>query len=535
MNKQTAAPLLILGAIFLLALGGYWVYTNFRIDVPTGHYAVITNLVGKNLENNQEVASSSEYKGLQQQVLAEGRYFYNPFFYDWDVYRMPEIPGDKLGVRVRLHGEDLPYGRFVATSDDEKGYVREVLRPGRYAINAVVAGQENTRPKQDYLEIIEIHDPVVVPAGYKGVVTVLDGPLPEEANTLLVQDGERGVQTTTLDPGTYYVNPYVRRVNLVDCRSQRFNLENLRFPSKDGFYVTLDAIIEFRVHPDQAAEVFVTYNEVANDDIHGEKIAEEIINKIILPNARSFCRLRGSDSTGREFIGGETRTKFQEDFQVAMKQSCDMLGIEVIQALVTDIIPPAQIAGPVRDREVARQKVGQYEKQIEQQASEVTVAIEKAMIERKREMVAAEQEVAQIVTKAMEKQEVAVTKANEELAVTKLQQKVAITQAEQRKAVAETRLESSKDEAEAILFKAKAQAEVIELQNKAKAAGWRESVAAFDGDGLAYARYVLLNKLAPGYKQIMSNTGGENPLMDIFRKFNEPSVPIGPMPETPTE
>ena len=37
------------------------------------------------------------------------------------------------------------------------------------------------------------------------------------------------------------------------------------FPSIDGFWVSLDGVIEFRVDPKKAAEVYVTYNEIQND------------------------------------------------------------------------------------------------------------------------------------------------------------------------------------------------------------------------------------------------------------------------------
>ena len=37
-------------------------------------------------------------------------------------------------------------------------------------------------------------------------------------------------------------------------------------------------------------------------------------------------------------------------------------------------------------------------------------------------------------------------------------------------------------------------------------------------DGEAYARYVLYQKLAPGYRSIMTNTA-DSPLMEVFRNF----------------
>ena len=128
--------------VALLIAAGYIAYTEFRIDVPAKHFAVLTAKTGEDLENSEEVAPDENHKGLQLEVLSEGRYFYNPFFWSWRVYPMIEIPRDKMGVRIRLYGEDLPYGDFLASSEKHKGIIEEVLKPGRYAINGIVIDKE---------------------------------------------------------------------------------------------------------------------------------------------------------------------------------------------------------------------------------------------------------------------------------------------------------------------------------------------------------------------------------------------------------
>ena len=100
------------------------------------------------------------------------------------------------------------------------------------------------------------------------------------------------------------------------------------------------------------------------------------INKIILPNARSFCRLRGSDHSGKQFISGDTRTQFQQDFQEELARTCESQGIQIIQALITRIHPPQKIAKPVQDRQIAAQKEKQFAKQILQQESEKELAVD---------------------------------------------------------------------------------------------------------------------------------------------------------------
>jgi regulator of protease activity HflC (stomatin/prohibitin superfamily) len=503
-------PIFLLGAFLALAISGYMVYTEFRIDVPAKHFAVLTKKTGENLENHEEVAPDKNHKGLQLEVLSEGRYFYNPFFWDWEVYPMIEIPHDKMGVRIRLYGEDLPYGDFMASDDQHKGIIEAVLKPGRYAINALLIDRKTKEEiggdrswKRDYVEIVELWEPKVIPAGYKGIVTNLAGPLPEDPNVLLVARGCRGPQEKTLNAGTYYLNPYMYRINSIDTRSQRFNLsegKDVTFPSKDGFPISLDGIIEFRVIPKTAAQTYVTYNDVNNDKSGSSLIAQEIINKVIMPNARAFCRLHGSNSSARDFIGGATRTAFQTEFQKAITETCESQGVEILQALITKIKPPQAIAEPLRDREVAAQELKQYIQQILQQKQEAKLATEKALIDQKKKLIGADRKVVIAVTLAKQEQQVAIEAANRDLAVST------------------EKLAAAKDEAEATLARAGAKAAVIGFGNVADAAGWKKAVEALGSDGEAFARYVLYQKLAPGYRSIMINTAN-SPLMNVFEQF----------------
>ena len=483
-------------------------YRQFVIDVPAGHMAILLRKTGTDLPNTAEIALDPGHKGIQAEVLREGRYFfqYNPLDWSWEVLPQVVVPNGKMGVRVRLAGDDLPTGELLAKDESQKGIVPGVLQPGRHYLNP-------------YLYRVEIHDPVVVPAGFKGVRTNLVGTIPTATDywedpqdpnhrLLLVKPGFRGVEQATFDPGTYYLNPYETAVSLVDCRNQRFNLSETRdlgFPSKDGFWVSLDSIVEFRVRPDMAAKVFVLYNEAAN----GSQVDEEVMRKVILPAARSFCRLQGSNNSGRDFIQG--RTHFQENYQVSMKEACDPLGVEIVQALITKINPPQQIAKPVQQREIAKQQAQQFTQQILQQKSEVKLAIEKELVKQKQALVTAEQEVVRETTEAKREQQVAVTKGEEKLEVAKLL------------------LEAAEDEAAAAKARGEGVAEVLSQKNAAEATGWRQSVAAFDGDGQQFAQYVLYQKLAGAYRKLMINTA-DSPLMEIFQQFTPGEPTRSPTP-----
>ncbi len=503
-----------LAVVSLLGLA-VWVFMFCRIEVPSRMIAVLTRKTGQEIPNSIEVVAENDfgkYKGIQEKVLTEGRYFYNPWNWDWDVVSQVEIPENRLGVRIRLYGDDLGYGNLIATDATHKGIAEEVLRPGRYPLNAIVyeAGSTPEIDRHNYVELVELHEPVIIPAGFRGVVALLSAPLAENPNELTVEAGKRGIQAKTLDSGVYYINPYVARVSLVDCRSQRFNLDTggeMGFPSRDGFWVKLDGRIEFRVDPERAAEVFVTYNDATNDNGMDARVEEEIIQKIILPNARSFCRLRGSDHSGRDFILGEKRLQFQEDFQQTLAKTCDEQGIEIVQALITRISPPQQIAEPVRQRQIATQEAEQYQKQIEQQMSEQQLRIEQELVARKEALVEVEQEVVTLTTEAQRTQEVAVIGA------------------EQRKAVATTELAAAEDQAQAITALGQAAADVIGFENEAEAAGWAKAVEAYKGSGDEYARWVMLRKMAPSFRKMMVNTA-DSPLMEIFKDFNQTVPPV---------
>lgn len=145
----------------------FFIYFFCRIEVPARHIAVLVRKTGRDLENGQELAPSLDYKGVQREPLTEGRYFRNPWLMSWEVVPQIEIPESQMGVVVRLFGDDLPYGEIIAWNEEQKGIVPETLRPGRYAYNAWVIGSSR-RARDNYAYHIELHQPVTIPAGYKG-------------------------------------------------------------------------------------------------------------------------------------------------------------------------------------------------------------------------------------------------------------------------------------------------------------------------------------------------------------------------------
>ena len=176
MQPRFLATIVVM-AVFVIAVPSF-MYEECRIDVPNRHMAVLTHKVGKDLPNGTVLAPTHEYKGVQKDVLTEGRYYYNPYEWTWEVVPQVEIPEGKLGVRIRMYGDDLAGGRIDRLEGERKrASCRRCCAPGRYPINACMVGatRRSTRQLRRDHRAARSGD---VPAGFKGLITDLTRPRP---------------------------------------------------------------------------------------------------------------------------------------------------------------------------------------------------------------------------------------------------------------------------------------------------------------------------------------------------------------------
>jgi regulator of protease activity HflC (stomatin/prohibitin superfamily) len=343
---------------------------------------------------------------------------------------------------------------------------------------------------------VVLYDAISVPPGFVGVVTLVSGLEPKNPNDFLVEPGERGVQKHTLPPGTYYENPFIKRITPIDIRSHRFDMHEqkiIRFPSLDGFDITMEGTIEWYIDPLRVAEVLVKYVDTRD-------IISCVTESVILPNARAYSRNEGSKHLARDFIGGITREKFQDEFLAGVKKSCAAQGIMIQSALIRQISPPDAIANPIKEREIAIRMRDMYEQQKERERQQKLLSMEEKMKDRKTLTTLSEADASVAVTKANQEKEVAVIAAQRELEVAKLQ------------------LQAAENQAEAVVATGRAKADVILFKNAAEAQGLKNSAAAF-GDGHIYVRYLINQKLAPAISYVLSNTDG--PFADMIRRVLE--------------
>jgi hypothetical protein len=512
----------ILVAALVLAIGyGLYVWEVCRVVVEPNHVLVLLKKNGsKSLPGDNIIiprppdTSDPQYaqkfekwqqtygdcNGILEQVYPEGTYFnFSPFDYEREVIAIDQsaiVPAGKVGIVIKKFGEKLDaddQGRVTQIladpSRDQRGPLAIILRPGRY--------NEYANP---YAYEIKQVDPIQIDPGYRGVTTIVAGTAPKSPNSYLVEPGEQGVQRTTEPEGFRYINPFIQRIDPISTVSQRFEMsgaDEIHFPSADSFDIQLEGFVEWSINPDKLPLVYVQY-------ANGGDLIPFLEEGIILPYARSFCRLTGSQYDARDFISGDTKLKFQQEFERQLRDACAKQGIDVKQALVRNIIPPDAIKQPINEREVAREQIFQFQQQIKVAQSQSQLVTQEETAKQNQAMGDANADVVKVVNAAQQTRD------------------VAITEAQQRLAVAKLRLEAAQRQADATIAKGQAAAQVLLLQKQAQAEPLRQTIAAF-GDGSAYARFVFNQKVAPSIKSILANTDG--PFADLFKQFTAPPAP----------
>ncbi len=449
-------------------------------------YPELVSAIAKKTGMDEERVRTT-YKGIQYETKQAGRYFPNPYSYKSIKVPMTIISQNEVGVLVRKFGKPLPFPKTVATLPDERGPVAEVLKPGRHPINTLAYE-------------VQVFPAVEIPPGHVGVVTLLSGDDPRETNTYTVKPGEKGVQTETLRPGLEYYNPYLKKIDIVDIRNRTYHMlgdDAIHFPSNDSFRISIEGTIEWSIDPGRVAEITVAFGDEG-----------DIINKIILPYARSISRIEGSKLQAREFISGKTRTAFQGRLLEQLRDACGKRGVTIHSALVREILPPPEIASLISQREQADQDIERSRNRIEEAKSEARLVEQQEMQSRNAALGDARRQSVSMVQEAQQRKVVKVTQANRQLEVAKLD------------------LEAAAKEAAALISRGRAEANVILFDYQAEAEPLRAAVNAFGG-GMVYAQHFYLQQIAPSIESVLSNTTG--PFAEIFKAFQVSESPQSSM------
>jgi regulator of protease activity HflC (stomatin/prohibitin superfamily) len=490
-NSRSPVGFSFIAVIIICIACSIWIWCGWRIEPSNGQVAVLIKKTGKNLPPETIIAPGTEYKGVQLAMLPEGRYFRNPWTWDWKYFRAMDIPAGKFGVLVRKFGKDLPAGEIVARDDSYKGIVKNVLGTGRHRINP-------------YAYDLKLYNDITIKPGFVGVVTRLIGEdiFSNKASSstgtgFLVGEGFKGVTDGILKEGTHRLNPFLYSVSIVNVQSQRFELSGvdaITFLTQDGFTVQAEGTLEFNLQLDKVA---LLSHEVGDMD--------DILQKIILPSARGFSRIEGSKKVATEFIAGESRQAFQNSLESYLKRICAPWGISLNSVLIRDIFAPQEVASIIRARELAVQEAKKIDQQIVQAKSLAELGRQKSLAERNSKVVAAQTE-----------------RIQRKIAAEQNRAEVTIA-AETRLKVAATDLKAAEAESASRLAKAEANRKVVEARTVAEAAVMKQEISVYQNER-DYLRARLYEKTAPRISDVVTADDPREmlgiPVKTVFSKEN---------------
>jgi regulator of protease activity HflC (stomatin/prohibitin superfamily) len=505
--------MIIGGVMLFVALVVGFVWTVCRVYVPANKCLVLIHKTGTALPSGEKIAGPDQ-KGIQRDTRGPGRYFFNPWAWDWELHDLvmvsagdpaswkeyyaesasdtafPKIEGKwpEIGILVNKTGKPAPAGTEVV-DEGFQGIQKQVLTPGTYRINP-------------YVFDVKKELATTVPLGCCGVVTSQLGDMPgvetvEESSVgpdgqpvkghpkviqKLAEAGQRGVTRDVLQPGIYYLNPYVYKVQIVQVGYNQLAQvktkdlsTHITFPSKDGFTIDIEVIVVWGRHPSHIAEMLNRFGDMGK------------IKQIILGQMRSICRNLGSDYQSTDFIRGEKRELYQQAVTETLRRVCRERDIEILIALIHNIevhgSPEADKEGMDLKSTIQRGFIAieqDLTKQAQRETAKVKADLEtsKMAVEIAREQVAADtrKKVAEIKAEGEKKSQE--TGAQRDLEVATLEKQIAELDAEM------TRLLG------------RAKADVEQLKNQAEADGKRMMIAAF-GSGSAYNLYKFAEGFAP--------------------------------------
>ena len=464
MNGRTISALLIL-AVF--GYVGVWKWFLCRIYVGPGEMLVITSQVGKSNTDPENLRVVDEgFQGVRKHVLAEGRHFLNPFLNVRKRAHTIVVGADEVGIVKSKTGKPLPAAEFLVNPGKDifatKGVWRDVLTPGTWRLNPTAFDVEITKATR-------------IPPGYVGCVTSLSGKDPGEG--ALAEEGERGIRREVLQPGIYYLNPKELKIEPVIVGFQDLSLDDVSFPSKDGFPIQLDITVVWGLAPADVPNVMMHFGN-----------AEQVVDKILKPQIESICRIEGSKYGAKELIEGDTREAFQHAFTASLTKVCKEKNITVRLGLVRAIEIPLEIRQPIQQARVAMEE---GRTKAEQQ---ITQAITNKLSELQSDVDKGVREVAADTEKA-----IAEVRAQGEKKVAEIQAQRMVESAVLERQVAELAAERTRQ-------LGKADAAVVQLANEAEADRLKQNVDAIGG-GDAFGNYQFANNLPANFKVFIRYAG----------------------------
>ncbi len=234
MDAITALLVICIVVVIFLLVPGLKLITDSEVGILT------KRMFGRKMPQGQVVARNGQI-GVQADILMPGLYWRIPII--WKIQKEPvtEILPVEVGIVESIDGRSIPRGRLLGDEIEcnhfqdakmfldgggMKGPQVAILRPGTYRINTYafnVTKASITEVLAEKIGVVIANDGLPLPSGYIVAPRMLETPTPEypkvkncqyfqDGQAFLVSAGHRGPQLDTLQPGRYYINPLLFKV-----------------------------------------------------------------------------------------------------------------------------------------------------------------------------------------------------------------------------------------------------------------------------------------------------------------------------------
>lgn len=507
-------------------------WTVMRVYVPPDKALKLTSKFGNPLPTDLIAVPPGQhgYKGVHEELLGPGRYFLNPISYDYELVDLVNIPaGDPsrwdwdergllkdpstapmIGLVSCRQGQPAPPGEEVV-DPGYRGIQKQVLPPGLYKLNP-------------HVYEVKVLPAVVVPPGSVGVVTHLAGKAPPAPSTaaatppdaaaradlsrIVADNTQRGVLKDVLQPGVYYKNPRLEKVDIVPVGYDEITVDSntrdaagasggVKFYSYDGYQVEADFTVVWGRTPADAPKIVAM---VGN--------SEQVEKNVIEPAMKAACQNVGANYTAKKLIEGTTRSQFQEELSKSIEAQVQSRNVHILLALVRNIT--------VRD------------KQGQDATNGLLATIQRANIEVENQLTF-KQKTETAKTKAMLDAEQKLIDVAKETVTSDTLVKVANIVADGQKQaaeidarrqleVAQIALDMATAEAQTRQILGKAKADVERMKNEADARGAEMMVKAL-GSPQAYNAYIFAKNFEP--KDIRLIFAGQGTFWTDLKSFQD--------------
>jgi len=227
---------LLIMAILVIVIPGFKLIGDAEVGI------LYKRMFGRKMPQGQVVARNGEV-GVQANILMPGLYWRIPIIWKIKKVSVTEILPEEIGIIESIDGRSIPKGRLLGDEIEcnhfqdakmflDKGGMKgpqvAILRPGTHRINKYafkVTKAPVTEVPAENIGVVIANDGTPLSSGYIVAPRPLVIPTqeyPNVRNCQYFQDGQaflnsagyRGPQLDTLQPGRYYINPLLFKVEL---------------------------------------------------------------------------------------------------------------------------------------------------------------------------------------------------------------------------------------------------------------------------------------------------------------------------------